>query len=350
MTYGGCFRQGSKVLAVLGYCIGSLFDLFETLERGYSEEEIRALTFQTLSGLQYLHNTNIVHRDLKCGNIMLTMEGQAVISDFGVSALLDKRDQRCHTFVGSPFWIAPEVITAMARRRLLQFCRHLVARDHLIECADTVPPHFEMSAMSALFHIPDKDPPTLKADPTKNWSDEFHEFLDNCLQKTPDDRWSADMLMAHPLCQSAQAQAKASEVHPVKAVIILAREKKPVEIDFSLAGLKNAFNDPAIDVATATPDVSDAVAQLAQELDFVADEPSDRKITHRDPTRASNRSQGRPPLQRPFSLRKPSNVEDEKDGSDEESHFMKQMRQKSMKNPARSKSRLRKKAPSDTFA
>ena len=80
-----------------------------------------------------------------------------------------------------------------------------------------------MNAMSALFHIPEKDAPTLKDDDTKNWSTDFHDYLDHCLQKTPEDRWTCDMLMAHPFVKTAQLQDKEGKVRPVSDIIIAAR-------------------------------------------------------------------------------------------------------------------------------
>jgi serine/threonine protein kinase len=81
--------------------------------RPFFETEIVAITVQMLEGLTYLHRSLIVHRDLKCGNLLLMEDGTMVVSDFGVSAQLATTESRCHTFVGSPYWIAPEVIMAM---------------------------------------------------------------------------------------------------------------------------------------------------------------------------------------------------------------------------------------------
>ena len=225
-----------------------------------------------------------------------------------------------------------------------------------------------MNAMSALFHIPEKDAPTLKDDDTKNWSTDFHDYLDHCLQKTPEDRWTCDMLMAHPFVKTAQLQAKEGKVRPVNDIIIAAREgsggaSAPADVvDFSLEGLKRALGGIAGEgeaeaEATAPVDPMDPMAVAAVEAEPAPDAdfaraPSDRKVTARAPRDGSRQGggaggpagTGRPPMARPFS-RKASLEE-----TDEQTELMRKMRQKSMKNPARSKSKLRKKNPSDTFA
>ena len=94
---------------MLGYCVGSCTNVFQRLKRGFTETEVVAILVQVLEGLVYLHSHRIVHRDLKSGNLLLMEDGTASVADFGVSSQLATAESRCHTFVGSPYWIAPEV-------------------------------------------------------------------------------------------------------------------------------------------------------------------------------------------------------------------------------------------------
>jgi len=196
-------HQLDRVWAVMTYCIGSAADVFNHFKRPFREPEIAAMAYQVLNGMKYLHASKIVHRDIKCGNILISEDARAVISDFGVSRdLTTSRSGRCHTFVGSPYWIAPEVITIMATGE----GHYTYTADvwsfgiTLIEMATTKPPLFEMNAMSALYNIPDNDPPQLPPDtPRSRWSAAFRDMLECCLVKDPHQRPSARELCRHPM-------------------------------------------------------------------------------------------------------------------------------------------------------
>ena len=80
------------------------------IDHGLSEEQIRIVVKQTVDALQYCHGHGIIHRDLKAGNILLMNTGEVKLADFGVSALNDENDKMRDTFIGTPYWMAPEVI------------------------------------------------------------------------------------------------------------------------------------------------------------------------------------------------------------------------------------------------
>ena len=100
LPYFGAYCRGDHVLAVLGYCVGSCTNVFQRLKRGFSETEVIAVLVQVLEGLVYLHSNRIVHRDLKCGNLLLMEDGTATIADFGVSSQLRTAESRCGAYCG----------------------------------------------------------------------------------------------------------------------------------------------------------------------------------------------------------------------------------------------------------
>ena len=183
------------------YCNGSVGDVLEVFKEPLAEPEIAGVCKQVLCALDYLHKDRKIHRDVKGGNVLLKEDGTAKLVDFGASAVVDAGG-KTNSFIGTPFWMAPELITAMetgtydCKARALcalgcgPHCAVLMRRSPrrcarqvdvwslgitLIEMAEIRPPLFKMHAMSALFHIPQSDPPKL-AEPHK-WSAAFHDFL-----------------------------------------------------------------------------------------------------------------------------------------------------------------------------
>ncbi|XP_072258961.1 uncharacterized protein [Pyxicephalus adspersus] len=168
------------------------------LGHGLSEKQIRVVCLQTLQGLQYLHSHQIIHRDLKAGNILLTQHGDIRLADFGVSAVNNQPLQRRSSFIGTPYWMAPEVV-------ICETCKD-VPYDYkadvwslgvtLIELAETQPPNHEMNPTRVLLRILKSQPPSLKY--RHLWSPDFRSFLPKCLQRNPQERCSAGELLEHP--------------------------------------------------------------------------------------------------------------------------------------------------------
>ena len=183
---------------VMEFCDGgSVSDLIEAAGgRGFfvmPEECIRAACAGIVLGLEYLHKKEICHRDIKCGNVLLTNDGHVKLADFGVSAELTNTINKRKTVVGSPFWIAPEVIKES----------HYDGRADVwslgitvIEMAEGAPPHSNLNPLRAIFLIPSKPAPTL-ADPD-NWSPEMLDFIRCCCMKDPHERSDSAMLTCHP--------------------------------------------------------------------------------------------------------------------------------------------------------
>ncbi|XP_076153716.1 serine/threonine-protein kinase TAO2-like [Alosa pseudoharengus] len=109
IEYRGCYLREHTAWLVMEYCLGSASDLLEVHKKPLQEVEIAAITHGALLGLAYLHSHNMIHRDVKAGNILLTEPGQVKLGDFGSASILSP----ANSFVGTPYWMAPEVILAM---------------------------------------------------------------------------------------------------------------------------------------------------------------------------------------------------------------------------------------------
>lgn len=197
--YFECFNKAAiskkqgEMWIVMEYCVGgSMSDLLGV--RGIPEECIRAVAASIVLGLEYLHGVaNVCHRDIKCGNVLLTEDGHVKLADFGVSAELTNTLNKRKTVVGSPFWMAPEVIRES----------HYDGRADVwslgitvIEMAEGAPPHSNLNPLRAIFVIPTKPAPTL-ADPD-SWSPEMLDFVRCCCQKDPAQRHDSALLSGHP--------------------------------------------------------------------------------------------------------------------------------------------------------
>eukprot|EP01107_Rhizomastix_libera_P000162 TRINITY_DN1031_c0_g1_i1.p1 TRINITY_DN1031_c0_g1~~TRINITY_DN1031_c0_g1_i1.p1 ORF type:complete len:652 (-),score=138.08 TRINITY_DN1031_c0_g1_i1:75-2030(-) len=191
--YGSYFKDESLWIA-MEYCGGgSVSDICARLQVGLSECQIAVVLRESLKGLHYLHREkNIVHRDIKGGNILLNDKGQAKLSDFGVSAqLFNTFSKRC-TFVGTPYWMAPEVLTDSKYNTAADIWSLGITA---IEMAEILPPNSNVHPMRVLLMIPKDDPPTLKE--SEKWSEEFKNFIKLCLTKDQNKRPSASDLLSH---------------------------------------------------------------------------------------------------------------------------------------------------------
>lgn len=193
-------------------CIGSCYDIFAVLGRSYRESEILGVTCQLLTALEHLHKQKIIHRDLKCANVLLGERGTVVLADFGVSTdLSNSGEESCCTFVGSPYWIAPEVIMAMEDGSYSYPADVWSLGITMYEMGNSAPPLMDMAAMSALYQIPENDPPVL--DPAAGeWTIALHDLLGHCLQKDPAMRWSPTKLLEHPALAKLRAGCNGKSV------------------------------------------------------------------------------------------------------------------------------------------
>ncbi|XP_072557647.1 serine/threonine-protein kinase TAO1 isoform X3 [Paramormyrops kingsleyae] len=190
IQYKGCYLREHTAWLVMEYCLGSASDLLEVHKKPLQEIEIAAITHGALQGLAYLHSHNMIHRDIKAGNILLTEPGQVKLADFGSASIASP----ANSFVGTPYWMAPEVILAMDEGQYDGKVDVWSLGITCIELAERKPPLFNMNAMSALYHIAQNESPILQS---SEWTDYFRNFVDSCLQKIPQDRPTSEELLKH---------------------------------------------------------------------------------------------------------------------------------------------------------
>ncbi|XP_030075990.1 serine/threonine-protein kinase TAO3 isoform X1 [Microcaecilia unicolor] len=190
IEFKGCYLKEHTAWLVMEYCLGSASDLLEVHKKPLQELEIAAITHGALLGLAYLHSHNMIHRDIKAGNILLTEPGQVKLADFGSASIVSP----ANSFVGTPYWMAPEVILAMDEGQYDGKVDVWSLGITCIELGERKPPLFNMNAMSALYHIAQNDSPTLQSN---EWTDAFRAFVDYCLQKIPQERPTSAELLRH---------------------------------------------------------------------------------------------------------------------------------------------------------
>uniref|UniRef100_A0A8C9DLI1 non-specific serine/threonine protein kinase n=1 Tax=Prolemur simus TaxID=1328070 RepID=A0A8C9DLI1_PROSS len=193
------FYYENNLWILIEFCAGGAVDaVMLELERPLTESQIQVVCKQTLEALNYLHDNKIIHRDLKAGNILFTLDGDIKLADFGVSAKNTRTIQRRDSFIGTPYWMAPEVVMCeTSKDRPYDYKADVWSLGiTLIEMAEIEPPHHELNPMRVLLKIAKSEPPTL-AQPSK-WSSNFKDFLKKCLEKNVDARWNTSQLLQHP--------------------------------------------------------------------------------------------------------------------------------------------------------
>uniref|UniRef100_A0A8C3FEC9 non-specific serine/threonine protein kinase n=1 Tax=Chrysemys picta bellii TaxID=8478 RepID=A0A8C3FEC9_CHRPI len=227
MFYKADQYVGGQLWLVLELCNGgSVTDLVKGLLKcgqRLDEAIISYILYGALLGLQHLHNNRIIHRDVKGNNILLTTEGGVKLVDFGVSAQLTSTRLRRNTSVGTPFWMAPEVIACEQQYDYSYDARCDVWSLGItaIELGDGDPPLFDMHPVKTLFKIPRNPPPTL-LHPEK-WCRGFNHFISQCLIKDFEKRPSVTHLLEHPFIR--QAHGKDMSLQKQLADLIQAQEQ-----------------------------------------------------------------------------------------------------------------------------
>ncbi|KAK5849810.1 hypothetical protein PBY51_014115 [Eleginops maclovinus] len=204
-TYYGAFVKKNppgmddQLWLVMEFCgAGSITDLIKnTKGNSLKEEWIAYVCREILRGLTHLHQHKVIHRDIKGQNVLLTENAEVKLVDFGVSAQLDRTVGRRNTFIGTPYWMAPEVIACDENPdATYDFKSDLWSLGiTAIEMAEGAPPLCDMHPMRALFLIPRNPAPRLKS---KKWSKKFQSFIDSCLIKSHSQRPSTEQLLKHP--------------------------------------------------------------------------------------------------------------------------------------------------------
>ncbi|XP_015230776.1 PREDICTED: TRAF2 and NCK-interacting protein kinase-like isoform X8 [Cyprinodon variegatus] len=203
-TYFGVFIKkqppgiDDQLWLVMEFCgAGSVTDLIKNTKGNSLKEDWNAyICREILRGLAHLHQHKVIHRDIKGQNVLLTENAEVKLVDFGVSAQMDRTVGKRNTFIGTPYWMAPEVIACDENPEATYDCKSDLWSLGItaIEMAEGAPPLCDMHPMRALFLIPRNPAPRLKS---KKWSRKFQSFIESTLVKNHTQRPSTEQLLSH---------------------------------------------------------------------------------------------------------------------------------------------------------
>ena len=193
--YGSYFSRKSNTLwLILEYCSsGSAIDLMLSMDRTFSEVEVATIMEMVLQGLVLIHSKNLIHRDIKGANILLSEDGYAKLGDFGVSAQLLSEKYR-KSKKGSPYWMSPQVASNLKYDFKTDIWSLGITCVELIEGE---PPFSDLKPKSVMEKIAKKPPSVDEIVDFNEHTYEFKSFIEHCLEKDPKKRYSADELLKH---------------------------------------------------------------------------------------------------------------------------------------------------------
>ncbi|XP_075211270.1 MAP4K3-like protein hppy isoform X3 [Lycorma delicatula] len=212
IAYYGSYLRQDKLWICMEFCGGgSLQDIYH-ITGPLTEIQIAYMCKETLHGLAYLHGMGKMHRDIKGANILLTENGDVKLADFGVSAQITATINKRKSFIGTPYWMAPEVAAVERKGGYNQLCDIWAVGITAIELAELQPPMFDLHPMRALFLMSKSGfkPPTLKD--RDKWSPTFHNFVKTALTKNPKKRPTAEKLLLHPFFSCDMSKRLALEL------------------------------------------------------------------------------------------------------------------------------------------
>ncbi|CAN8239018.1 unnamed protein product [Cochlearia groenlandica] len=256
VRYLGSYQGEDYLWIVMEYCGGgSVVDLMNVTEEALEEYQIAYICREAIKGLAYLHSIYKVHRDIKGGNILLTEQGEVKLGDFGVAAQLTRTMSKRNTFIGTPHWMAPEVIQENLYDGKVDVWALGVSA---IEMAEGLPPRSAVHPMRVLFMISIEPAPMLED--KEKWSLVFHDFVAKCLTKEPRLRPTADEMLKHKFIQRCKTGASAmspkiEKSRQIRASMALqAQNAPPSSEDTSTLG-PNSSDEIGVTVPSKPPNI-----------------------------------------------------------------------------------------------
>lgn len=221
-----------------------MLDIMVGCEYQPQENEVAVIIRMVVEGQVYLHSEKIIHRDQKAGNIQLNNKGECKLADFGVSAQISNTMAKRKTVIGTPFWMAPEVICGGSYDRSSDIWSLGIV---LYELCNGDPPHANEHALRALFIIPNSPPPRLIDDIDNDyiWSDEAKDFMERCCQMNPEERPTALELLNHPFIR---------DIKNPESILIPLAEKTHELMDLIRSMEATAAEDTATDTVPKITD------------------------------------------------------------------------------------------------
>ncbi|KAJ1400913.1 Protein kinase domain [Sesbania bispinosa] len=254
VRYLGSYQGEEYLWIVMEYCGGgSVADLMNVTDEPLDEGQIAYICREALKGLEYLHSIFKVHRDIKGGNILLTEQGDVKLGDFGVAAQLTRTMSKRNTFIGTPHWMAPEVIQESRYDGKVDVWALGVSA---IEMAEGVPPRSSVHPMRVLFMISIEPAPMLED--KEKWSLYFHDFVAKCLTKEPRLRPPAAEMLKHKFFEkwktgSAAMLPKLEKARQIRASMALQAQTLPPGASEDRPMLDSKLNDEYGDTVPSRP-------------------------------------------------------------------------------------------------
>jgi len=209
-----CFIFEAEVWIVMPMLVVSVADVLkQSFPTGFDDEKVVArILSDCVTGLEYLHRQNLIHRDIKCGNVLLTHKGVSQIADFGVSGSLVKeleKDKRL-TVTGTPCWMAPEVAenTNPHDAKADIWSLGITA----LELINGKPPYSNLTAVNAMMKILTDVAPSVDKFVKKSYTKQFKNFIDACLNKVPKKRKTAKELKSQSLFNNLMTHKEVAEL------------------------------------------------------------------------------------------------------------------------------------------
>ncbi|XP_029476841.1 mitogen-activated protein kinase kinase kinase kinase 2-like isoform X2 [Oncorhynchus nerka] len=277
VAYFGSYLRNNKLWICMEYCGGgSLQDIYH-VTGPLNERQIAYVCRETLQGLHHLHETGKMHRDIKGANVLLTERGDVKLADFGVAAEINASVAKRKSFIGTPYWMAPEVAAVEKKGGYNQLCDIWAVGITAIELAELQPPMFDLHPMRALMMMSKSSfqPPKLK-DKTK-WSADFHSFVKISLTKNPRKRPSSEKLLQHPFVSQLLTRTLAIELLDMASNPVLQTTHTMDESDLDTC---SAFPDQIHSLAKHLPVQR---TQSEEQFDLLKFGPPMRKETELSP-------------------------------------------------------------------